>query len=130
MFKKMWSLKAELTKYFLIGTSGVFIDLLTLILLKEFFGLNPVISVIINQLIMIVYIFCLNKYWTFKNKTMPQRQLVRFMILFIVNYFISIGIMYYFNKIMNFDYRIIRIANIAVSTFWNFALYKYWVYKD
>lgn len=134
MFKKVflyfWSLRSQFTKYFIIGFSGLFLDMGTLILLKEVFGWWPVIAVAVNQLVLLTYNFTLNKYWSFKNKELPHQQIVRYLILASMNYFISVGIMYIFNHKLGFDYRLVRLATIALMVSWNFFLYKYWVYKN
>lgn len=134
MFKKLlnllWSLRNQFFKYFIIGFSAVVADMATLILFKEVFGIVPVFAVVINQVILLVYIFLLNKYWTFRNKEISHKQIVRFLILTSFNYFFSVFTMYIFNHKINFDYRLVRILTIAIMTSWNFPLYKYWVYKE
>ena len=125
-----WSVRHQFTKYFIVGISGVFLDLATLIFFKEFFGFNATVAVVCNQILMLTYNFLLNKYWSFKNKEIPQKQIVRYLILAGFNYFFSVGVMYLFNHLVNYDYRLVRIATIAVMVLWNFFLYKYWVYKE
>jgi hypothetical protein len=44
------------------GFSGVFLDMGTLIIFKEYLGWTPVLAVIINQVLLISYGFSLNKY--------------------------------------------------------------------
>ena len=123
-----WRERFQVGKYFVIGFSGVFLDMGTLIFFKEVYGFSAVMSVVLNQIIMLTYIFSLNKYWTFRNKEIPYKQIVRFLILAGINYFFSVIIMYIFSQRLTFDYRIVRISTIAIMTLWNFFLYKYWVY--
>lgn len=134
MFRKLlgyfWHVRFEFTKYFIIGFSGVFLDLLTLILFKEVFDIWPTLAVILNQAILVVYNFSLNKYWTFKNKTLPRKQFTRYMVLFAFNYLLAVSTMYIFSDKFGFDYRLVRVITIALSVSWNFFLYKYWVYKS
>ena len=124
-----WSVRREFAKYFIVGFSGLFFDMGTLILFKEKFGMAPVVAVILNQIILLNYNFLLNKYWSFRNREMPHKQLVRYFILTAFNYIFAVGTMYFFNHILNFDYRFVRIATIAIMVSWNFLLYKYWVYR-
>jgi len=126
----LWTLRVEFVKYFVTGLSGVFLDIGSLILLKEVFGLAPVIAVVVNQAFMLAYIFLLNKYWSFRNKEVLHRQIVRFLTLALVNYCISVFIMYVFNHRIGFDYRLVRLCTIALMVSWNFFLYKNWVYKS
>ena len=129
-FSYFWSVRHQFTKYLIVGISGVFLDLATLIFFKEFFGFNATVAVVCNQILMLTYNFLLNKYWSFKNKEIPQKQIVRYLILAGFNYFFSVGVMYLFNHLVNYDYRLVRIATIAVMVLWNFFLYKYWVYRE
>lgn len=133
-FKKIvlyaWSIRHQFIKYFVVGFSGLFLDMATLVFFKEFVGLNATVAVVCNQSITLTYNFLLNKYWSFKNKEMLQKQIVRYLVLAIFNYLFSVGMMYLFNHIYEFDYRLVRLATIAVMVFWNFFLYKYWVYRE
>ena len=130
MLHRLWSLRKEFAKYFIVGFSGVFLDLGTLIIFTKYFGIMPWLAVVFNQVITLSYNFLLNKYWSFKDKTMPQRQLVRYLILAGYNYLFSVAVMYIFNTRLGFDYRLVRVGTIALMVLWNFFLYKYWVYRS
>jgi putative flippase GtrA len=125
-----WSLRREFTKYFIVGFSGLFLDMGTLILFKEVFGIVPVLAVVINQILLLTYNFTLNKYWSFRNREMPHKQLIRYLNLAVFNYLFSVATMYLFNQVLDYDYRLVRICTIAIMVSWNFFLYKYWVYKE
>jgi len=133
MFKKIllhfWSLRREFVKYFIIGVSGVILDVGTLYLLKEYAHVRPVVAVIINQAFLINYGFFLNKFWAFKSKGMTHRQIVRFYLLAGANYLFSIAWMWLFSEHLGVNYLIARVANVALAVGWNFLLYKHWVYK-
>ena len=125
-----WSVRYEFTKYFIVGFSGLFIDMGTLILFTEAFGIMPWVAVVMNQAILLTYNFTLNKYWSFRNKALPHRQIVRYGILAGWNYLFSVTTMFVFNARLDYDYRAVRILSIAVMVSWNFFLYKYWVYRN
>ncbi len=125
-----WSLRREFIKYFLVGVSAVVFDMGTLVLLKELLNIAPVFAIILNQMVVLVYVFFTNKHWSFRNGDLPHKQMVRFVTLALYNYFFSVSIMYIFNhRLFSFDYRLVRIVTIAAMVPWNFFLYKYWVYK-
>lgn len=124
------SSRKQLVRYFITGVSGVFFDLLTLYILKEFFKLGPVWAVAINQLIMYTYVFLMNKYWTFGVRGMTHRQMIKFYSLAIVNYLFSITWMWILNNRLGVNYLVARTGNIGLSTSWNFLLYKLWVYRQ
>lgn len=98
--------------------------------MKEIFGMTPVAAVIANQAVVLIFIFLLNKYWSFRNRSASCRQIARFLILASFNYLFAIGAMYLLNRVLGFDYRLVRIASIAAMVSWNFFVYKYWVYAE
>lgn len=102
----------------------------TLVVFKEWIGLGAVLAVVLNQLIVLPYNFFLNKYWSFKNKSLPHRQMVRYLTLMGANYLFSVGAMKLAHDVWGFDYRLVRLGTIIVMVSWNFLLYKHWVYKD
>ncbi len=129
LIKKLWLMKKEFTKYFLIGISGVILDIATLFIFKEYLRLRPVSAVIINQLLLLNYVFILNKYWTFKNKAMAKPQIIKFIILAGANYIFSVLWMLIWNEHLGFNYLLVRLINITLAVSWNFLLYKFWVFK-
>ncbi|OGH71566.1 MAG: hypothetical protein A2921_03955 [Candidatus Magasanikbacteria bacterium RIFCSPLOWO2_01_FULL_43_20b] len=133
MFKKIvahaWSLRHQFIRYFCVGFSAFILDMSSLMLLKEVFGWQPITAVVTNQVFIITYVFLLNKYWSFDNRDLDHRQLVRFLTLVGFNYAVSITTMYFFNHRLGWDYRLVRIGTIILATCWNFLSYKYWVYR-
>lgn len=134
MFKKIvkqfWKNKYQFIKYTLIGSSGFILDISTLLVLKEILNFTPIWSVVINQLVVVNYIFVLNKFWTFKAKGITSSQAWRFWSLMGWNYIFAILIMWIGNSLLGLNYILVRILSIAVVVTWNFWLYKYWVFVD
>ena len=123
------AVRHELCRYALVGGSGVVLDIVTLWILKEFFGIHPVLAVVFNQLVILGYNFTLNKYWSFSNTHPPKKQLIRYSLLMSWNYVFAISMMWLFHTIFGLGYLIVRLGSIIISTLWNFVLYKYWVYR-
>jgi putative flippase GtrA len=122
-----WSLREQFIKYFVVGVSAVALDLSSLIFFKEVLGITPVIAVVLNQIFVTVFVFLLNKWWSFKAKY-SHRQAIRYGIVVVFDYLFAVAAMYVFNHQLKFDYRLVRLASIALAVSWNFFLYKYWVY--
>jgi putative flippase GtrA len=125
-----WSVRKQFTKYFIVGVSGFVLDLGSLILFKRYFGLSPTVAVICNQPIVLVYNFALNKWWSFQSKILPHKQLVKYLLVALLNYFFSVGAMHFLNGLAGLDYRLARIITVGTMVPINFFLYKYWVYKE
>ncbi len=126
----VWNSRAELLKYVLIGSSGFVLDMLTLIFFKEFVGFDSVSSVIINQAIIVIYIFTLNKFWTFRNRQLARPQFIKYLALTGWNYTIAVVFMYIFSRTLGLHYLLVRIGSIALTVTWNFLLYKHWIFAE
>jgi len=125
-----WQSRRQIIKYFIVGISSVLLDLVSLIILKEVFRLNPVWAVSLNQILLIFYNFSLNKYWSFSSFSLPHRQFIRYLLLSGFDYLFSVCSMYLFYQQLGFDYRLVRLLAIALMVSWNFLLYKFWIYRE
>lgn len=134
MLQKIYQLflahRKQILRYFVIGVSAVFLDILTLFVFKEYFRIRPVWSVVINQILILNYVFFLNKYWSFEDKSgASHKQAFRFFILQTFNYAFSVFVMWLFNEKIGFNYLLVRLTCIIIMTSWNFLVYKFWVYR-
>lgn len=123
-----WSVRDQFSRYFLVGLTTFVLDMGSLILFTDYVGFRPVTSVIINQLIVISFNFSLHKYWSFQSKAWQHKEFVRYMALIAWNYIVSVVCMYILHTQAGYDYRIVRLATIALIVTWTFFVYKYWVY--
>lgn len=129
LLHRLWSLRREFAKYFMVGVSGVVLDIGTLVIFTKVFNVPPFVGVILNQSITLTYNFILNKYWSFRNRDLPGQQIARYLSLMGMNYLFAVGVMYLGNERLGIHYLIVRLGTIAIMMGWNFFLYKYWVYK-
>ncbi len=133
MFKKIFhfilSVRREFLSYALIGGSGTILDLSSLFALKQSFGLHPVTAVIVNQALMVCYIFFLNKLITFRANGVTRRQFMRFISLTAYNYCFAVFWMWFLYNNFHIHYLLVRVSGIGLAVSWNFLLYKYWVYR-
>jgi putative flippase GtrA len=127
---QLWSARKEFVKYFTIGISAYLADIGSLWFLKEKLGFSAILAVIINQPILILTVFYLNKRWSFRSTGLTTRQIIRFFILAGCNYVFSVIWIYVLHDKLAVQYLTARTANIALSVGWNFLLYKHWVYRS
>lgn len=120
----------QFIKYVIVGGIGVFLDIGTLILFSEVFGIIPWVSVVLNQVIVLSFNFTLNKYWSFQNKQMVHQQVFRYITLASTNYVLSVVAMYVCNEVLGYQYVVVRLVTLAVMVAWNFLVYKYWVFNQ
>jgi len=124
------TINKEFSKYFIIGVSAVVLDIASLYVFKEFLYLKPVLAVVLNQLLMINYVFFLNKRWAFKAAGATHKQMVRFYALAGFNYLFSVAWMLVLNEYFLINYLLARLLNIILSVSWNFIIYKYWIFTE
>lgn len=124
--KKIFTQK--FVKYLIAGVSTVLLDFLSLIALKEVFFFSATLAIIINQLIIWLYNFNIHKYWTFSNQNLPYKQFLRYLVLALGNYLVSISAMYIFSDTLGFYYLGVRLVSIIALTLVNYIIYKIWVY--
>lgn len=128
--------------YFIAGGSAFVLDFLLLIIFKEFFKLKPTLAVASSQVIVVIYVFCAHKFWSFKSSGDTTHQMKRFIMLLVGNYFFSIFWMWLWisaigvswllvfgSRSVDVAYLVTRTLNVVLAVSWNFFLYKFWVYK-
>lgn len=127
----------QFLRYATIGGSSFAFDIATLYFFKEFLHWRPFVAIIVNQVIIFIYIFFMNKYWSFKAGGETREQLIRFFVLSASNYAFAIFWMWLFTEYWPVhvfgprnDYLLVRMVNVTLSVCWNFFLYKYWVYQE
>ena len=140
--KKLWSMRVQFAKYFTIGIGAVVLDIWSLHFLVNL-HINPILSIVINQLVIINLVFLLNKYWAFGSKGVTHQQIIRFYLVAGFNYLFAIAWMYIFTSLINLHqyiqyigisqtnyYLVVRLINVAMAVSWNFLLYKFFVYRQ
>ena len=134
-------MRAQFMRYFAVGIGAVILDIWSLRVLLNFF--NPIVSVVINQLFILNFVFFLNKHWSFGSKGRTHRQIVRFYLVAGMNYAVGITWMWFFTVAVNLHpyftkvdlsdknyVLLVRTVNVALAVSWNFLLYKYFVYRE
>ena len=138
---KLWSMRVQFAKYFSIGIGAVILDIWSLYFFVSL-GFAPTLSIVFNQLIIVNFVFFLNKHWVFGAKGVTHKQAIKFYLLAGFNYLFAIGWMWFFTNLLNLHqyvqylgvsqanyYLIVRLVNVALSVSWNFLFYKFFVYK-
>jgi len=118
----------EFKKYLVAAIITFVFDMLTLLLLNKI-GFRPYVCLIINQIFVAYFDFAVNKIWTFKSNNKLSKQIIKYILLVVFNYFATVFVMYLFNERLGFDFIIVRLTTIAVMSIWTFFAYKFWVYK-
>lgn len=72
--------KWQLIKHLLVGGSGVLVNYFLFLLLRQYYGMSTLVSSIIVHILLLCYIFPLQKYFTFESPLETSSQIKRFLI--------------------------------------------------
>ena len=123
--------KSKFIRYFVVGITGLILDVGLLHIASEWLHIRPVFALFGTQILVIAYVFFMNRHWSFRSTTASTRhQLAKFLTVLAGNYVVSIVFMYFGHDVFGIHYQIVRIGTVALSVSWNFLLYNYWVYRD
>jgi len=115
-------------KYIIIGGSAFVIEYALFLLLKMF--MHYLVANIIIYTIMFWAVFLANKFLNFKSEGHFVRQLSRYTILYFINLVITNLLLYCLSEYLMVDASIGKFFVSAVACLWNFALYKFIIYRD
>ncbi len=124
-------LMQQILKFGVVGGLAFVIDYLTLIICKEFFGLNVLLSAAIAFTVSVVINYILSIKWVFdvdKNKS-KKRNFVLFIIFSIIGLILTEIIMWLGTDIMNIHYLIVKIIATAIVMVFNFITRKMFLEK-
>ena len=112
-------------KYYLVGASGVFVNLGILFVLTEFVGLWYLLSSSIAIYVSITTNFLLNKTWTFRDTVIEQPSFLmygKFIGVSLVGMGIQLGFNYIFVEKLSVYYLLAALMSILIASSVNFVL--------
>ena len=127
---KLLSDFVRFVKYCLVGLVGALIDILILYFLVKYANLNYFLAGSISFVLAVINNYCLNKFWTFRNKGKKYfRQFSSYLLIAIAGLILNIGIMYFGVEFLAINYLTAKALAIIIVTFWNFLMNKFWTFK-
>jgi dolichol-phosphate mannosyltransferase len=115
-------------QYYLVGASGVFVNLGILYALKEYEGLWYLLSSAIAIYVSMTTNFLLNKTWTFKDSMATQRTLFmygKFIGISFVGMIIQLGFTFTFVDMFSMYYLLAALISILIASGVNFVLNRH-----
>jgi dolichol-phosphate mannosyltransferase len=115
-------------KYYLVGASGVLVNLGILYALKEYVGLWYLLSSAIAIYVSMTTNFVLNKTWTFKDTMVKQSTLfmyVKFLGISVMGMLIQLGYNYIFVDALHLYYILAAFISIVIASGVNFVLNRH-----
>ena len=118
-------------KYYLVGASGVLVNLGILYALTEFAGLWYLLSSSIAIYVSITTNFVLNKVWTFRDITIKQGAFLmygKFVSVSLIGMLIQLGFNYIFVEELKLYYLLAALISIIIASSTNFVLNRRWTF--
>jgi dolichyl-phosphate beta-glucosyltransferase len=118
-------------RYSVVGVLGTILDLLSIFIFVEFFGLNILLGAILAFLIASTNNFVFNKKWTFKNREKDTpHQYVKFTLVSIIGLTLTVISMFILSTILGIWYMLSKALTSLLVLSWNFFGNKKWTFKE
>lgn len=114
--------------YSLVGCICTCIYFLSMFIMVEQIGKDPIVSSIISFVIMTLFSFILNMKFTFGGEFTKQK-LARFFMVASIGFALNFVIMFSIVQVLSFHYLIGEIATTLTIPLVNFFLNHYWTFK-
>lgn len=112
----------QLTKFALVGGSGLLLDLLLLSAFVEIADLPLKAAAPFTTMFILCYVFLLNKYWTFRNNEKKHvRQGILFLLVYLSSAVLLNAITLFLVAYLQIWYLLARIIAAATCALWNYA---------
>ena len=126
-FDILYSNKSQITKFYLVGFTGLIINLLLSYSFHTFYGLEQIYASIIGISVSITSNFIFNKFFTFKNKDLSFygifSQYLKYITFNFIGVILQITIVALL-KDLDFDYSFVVIIAVGIASIANYIFNK------
>jgi putative flippase GtrA len=120
----------QLKRYIIVGLTSFAVEYIMFFVLYKLLNLWYVLSNGIVYAITFWISFLLNRNWSFQSKGKFSRQLVLYLLLFIINLSISSYIIYLLSDKLIINPLFSKILTMGLIITWNFIIYKKIIYIE
>lgn len=119
-------LVAQFLKFGVVGTVAFVIDFGVMVLLREAFGIEPVVAATVSFCVSVIFNYAASMRYVFarRDDMGRARELTTFVALSVVGLGINDALMLLGTETLQWDYRLVKVAATAVVTVWNFGSRK------
>jgi putative flippase GtrA len=115
-------------KYSVVGCISILIYYLTVFVLVELLGKNPLFGTAVSFIIMSYFSFLLNRKFTFGSDFSYQK-LLRFLAVSAIGFTLNFLIMYFVVNVLSLHYSIGEVVTTLIIPIINFILNNYWTFS-
>ena len=120
---------AQGIKFAITGGLGAVIDFGTLTTLVEIFGMNPRIAYIPSTFLAAIFVFMMNRHFTFRSHAVSMRkQAAKFALVYGAAVCFNLGLSYLFLWV-GVHYLLSKVLAIGVVALWNYSLSHFFVFS-
>jgi putative flippase GtrA len=116
-------------KYSVVGCVSILIYYLSVFVLVEILGKNPLFGTAVSFVIMSYFSFLLNRKFTF-GSDFSYDKLLRFLVVSAIGFTLNFLIMYLVVSVLSLHYSLGEVATTLVIPVINFILNNYWTFKS
>lgn len=115
-------------KYSAVGCVSVLIYYLSVFVMVELLGKNPVLGSAVSFVIMTYFSFLLNRRFTF-GSDFSYNKLVRFLVVSAIGFTLNTLIMFFVVNVFTLHYAVGEVVTTLIIPIINFILNNYWTFK-
>jgi putative flippase GtrA len=115
-------------KYSVVGCISILIYYLSVFVLVELLGKNPLFGTAVSFIIMSYFSFLLNRKFTFGSDFSYQK-LLRFLAVSAIGFTLNFLIMYFVVNVLSLHYSIGEVVTTLIIPIINFILNNYWTFS-
>lgn len=120
----------QFVKFGIVGVSNTLLTAVTIWILLKVFHCSDYISNLAGYIIGLINSFIWNRKWTFKSKSKVGVTVFKFIVTFAISYLFQLGNLYLLLHFTHIDSYLSQLLSIVVYTCINFALNKYYTFKN
>ena len=120
----------QFIKFGVVGISNTLITALIIWFLLRILNWSDYMSNFAGYVIGLINSFFWNRKWTFNSNSNVRITVFKFMVTFVISYLIQLGNLYLLLNFTSFDSYICQLLSIIIYTCVNFALNKYYTFKN
>ena len=121
----------QFIRYFFVGGTAFIVDIGSLYILTEFFGIYYLISATIAFILGLIANYLLSISWVFNKRTLDNKKLEFgiFTIIGIIGLVLNAVLIWFFTEYIQIYYMLSKIITAAIILVWNFSARKYVLFR-
>ena len=116
-------------KFSIVGILNTFIGLGTILILYNIYSVNYVLANVVGYILGLINSFIWNKKWTFKSKGPFSKEIIPFLITFIISYFANLVSVIFIVEVLKINPNISQVISMGIYTAVNFILNRKWTFS-